>query len=119
VIDLSMTTNRGYYIGNSFNGRLAQDTQYSAATIQAAPAAGLSNFITDVTICCGATGRVFQLLDGATVIFQVGLAANSSCNMVFATPIRQTAATALTCTSAGASTGAFVGVGGFVSRTNY
>lgn len=111
---MSFATTMGYVYGVSTNGRVAQDTQYSATEIVAAPASG-SICITDIDICNGGTARVYQLLDGATVIWQVGLAASTSSCVSLKIPLKVTAKTALTCTSAGASTGAFVGVNYFIA----
>jgi hypothetical protein len=104
---------------NNFNARWASDTAATNASLQAAPAAGLANYITDIGVCCGATGRVFQVLDGSsgTVLWQVGLAASTSSAVHFQVPIKLTAATAACLTSAGASVGAFVAVNGFISRS--
>lgn len=121
---MSMKTRLGYYTGLSFNGRLVgTDTQLANTAIvgAGAPAAGSSNFITDICICAGATGRTYKLLDGSggTVLWQVGLAASTSSVMHLSTPIRQAAATALVATADGASTGQAIFVNGFVDRTNY
>lgn len=103
---------------NQFNARLAQDTAWTNASLQAAPGTGLRLYITDIVIDCGATSRTFSLLDGSggTVLFKFTPAANASVNAHLTVPVRLTAATALCLTSTGASVGAFVGVNGFISR---
>jgi hypothetical protein len=115
---MSLAYQNGYYNGASFNGRWAADTAATNASLKTAPETGSAVYLTDVDVCCGATARVFQLLDGSggTVIWQVGLAASTSVSHKFKTPIKLTSATALCLTSAGASVGAFVAANGFVDK---
>lgn len=98
-----------------FNSRVAQDTQYSNTAIKAA-VSGFTLYVTDIDICCGGTGTNFTILDGSggTVLFKCALAANTSCIAHLQVPIKFTASTGIFASSGAASTGAFVGVNGFI-----
>jgi len=107
-----------HWNSNEFNARLASDTAWTNASLQAAPAAGVRLYITDICIFGGATARIFSLLDGSggTTIYKASLAANGFCEAHLQVPLRLTAATALCLTSSGASVAAFVGVNGYISN---
>lgn len=67
-----------------------------SATVQAAGAAGVRHYVTDVLIDnLSGTATQWQLLDGATVIAQGEVGANGQATASFRTPLRGTAATAL------------------------
>ena len=71
------------------------------ATVQAAPGAGLSLYITDLVISNGATAGNITLLDGSggTVKFELYPAVNGGVSMSFRNPIKLTANTLLAITS--------------------
>jgi hypothetical protein len=71
------------------------------ATVQAAPGANLSLYITDVVISNGATAGNITLLDGSggTVLLEIYPAINGGVSHTFHTPLRLTANTLLAITS--------------------
>jgi len=108
-----------HWNSNEFNARLAKDSgAYTNETMQASPGTGFRLYVTDVVFNCGATGITASLLDGSggTVLWKQALAANTSCNVHFAVPLKLTAATLLALTTSAQSIGMFVGVNGFVSK---
>lgn len=70
-------------------------------TVQAAPAAGLSLYVTDIVISNGATAGNVTLLDGSggSVLFEGYVPINGSIVVNLQTPIKLTAATLLAITS--------------------
>ncbi len=103
---------------NQFNARVAGDTAWTNASLQAAPAGGLGIYITDINVNAGATSRTWSLLDGSggTAVWKATPAANTSIHVSLAVPIRLTAATALCLTTSGDSVGASAHVNGFIAR---
>lgn len=90
----------------------------SAAVLVAAPAAGLSIYITDVSVGnSGATLSTVQLLPtGGTVVLDIPAAASGGGgSMNFATPIKITAGTGLSVQSTAASTSLFCTVTGYIA----
>jgi hypothetical protein len=71
------------------------------ATVQAAPGAGLSLWITDIIISNGATAGNITLLDGSggSVVFEIYPAINGGVAHSFRNPIKLTANTLLAITS--------------------
>lgn len=95
---------RQYVEASHPNRWQAQHSETSAQTnheCKAAPAAGLSLYITDILISNGATAGTVSLLDGSggTVLMLLYLGINGGCAPSFKTPIKLTAATALCLTS--------------------
>lgn len=86
------------------------------ATVQAAPGAGLSLYITDIIISNGATAGNITLLDGSggTVKFEIYPAINGGVSISLNQPIRLTANTALCITSTTVTTHS-VNVGGYIA----
>lgn len=86
------------------------------ASIQAAPGAGLSLYITDIVISNGATAGNITLLDGSggTVKFEIYPAINGGVSIALNQPIRLTANTALCITSTTVTTHS-VNVGGYIA----
>ena len=73
-------------------------TTNTAAAAKAAGAASVRNYVTAVTVQnTNATATTFLILDGASTLFQVSLPASMTLpiSIVFPTPLRGTAATAL------------------------
>ena len=99
------------------NGSGTWDGTATNLLIKAAPATGLSLYLTDVTVVQGATSRLFTVMDGSsgTVLFKSALTLATATTLVFQTPIKLTAATGLYLTSAGGSVGAMMTFGGFTA----
>lgn len=76
------------------------------ASVKAAPGAGLSLYITDLTISNGATAGNITLLDGSggTVLYEVYPAINGGAVLSLRSPIKLTANTALCLTSTSCTT---------------
>lgn len=93
---------------------------YAAAqtntSVQAAPGAGLSLYITDIVISNGATAGNITLLDGSagTVKFEIYPAINGGVSISLRQPIRLTANTALCITSTTVTTHS-VNIGGYTA----
>lgn len=85
-------------------------------SVQAAPGAGLSLYITDIVISNGATAGNITLLDGSggTVKFEVYPAINGGVSISLRQPIRLTANTALCITSTTVTTHS-VNIGGYTA----
>jgi hypothetical protein len=109
---------QSHWNSNQYNVRIASDDAQTNASMKAAPAAGLALYITDIHINMGATARLVSVLDGSggTALWKGSPAAAAMQTITFKTPLKLTAATALCCTTAGASVGFFIAVNGFVAR---
>lgn len=85
-------------------------------TVQAAPGAGLSLYITDIVISNGATAGNITLLDGSggTVRFEIYPPINGGVSISLRQPIRLTANTALVITSTTVTTHS-INVGGYAA----
>lgn len=91
-------------------------TQLTGHEFKAAPGAGFAIYITDIELYMGGTQRAVSLLSGSTTMWTAAPAASGQATAHFNVPIKLTANEALNCTSAGASTGAWIVVNGFVGR---
>jgi hypothetical protein len=90
-------------------------TQQTDASVKAAPGAGLSLYITDITINCN--GAVTVTLEEGTTTTKFkyyGSAAGDGTNKQFIVPLKLAANTALTVTTSGAVT-CFVGINGYTA----
>lgn len=99
---------------NSWQAVATQATT-TAVAVKTAAAAGIRNYVTDLSISnSSATGTLVTLLDGTTVIWQRWLAPGAGVDKSFATPLRGTAATALNLNSSVAVTSVLASVNGYV-----
>jgi len=91
-------------------------TAQTNASVQAAPGAGLSLYITDIVISNGAVAGNVTLLDGSagTVKFEIYPAINGGVSISLRQPIRLTANTALCITSTTVTTHS-VNIGGYTA----
>jgi hypothetical protein len=107
-----------HWNSNQFNVRIASDDAQTNAVMKAAPNTGSALYVTDIHINMGATARLVSVLDGAsgTAIWKGSPAAAGMQTIHFKTPLKLTAATALCCTTAGASVGFFIAVNGYSAR---
>jgi hypothetical protein len=99
-----------------FNATADYGSAQTNASLQGAPGASLSLYITDIIISNGATAGKITLLDGSggTVKFTLYPAINGGCAISLANPIRLTANTALCVTSTTVTTHA-VNVCGYIA----
>jgi hypothetical protein len=107
----------GVASGNIFVARSAITTA-ATSVLQAAPATGLSLYITDVSVSnAGATLCTVSLLPtaGTSVLDIVAAATGGGGSMNFGTPIKLAAATGLSVTTSAASTTVYVTVTGYTA----
>lgn len=91
-------------------------TTTTAAAAKAAGAASVRNYVTAAQVQnTSATATVFQILDGATIIWQCNLTASMDkpVTVVFPTPLRGTAATALNYNFGAAGAAVLLNIQGF------
>lgn len=103
--------------GNVFTARAAITTA-ATSVLQAAPAAGLSIYITDVSVGnSGSALSVVSLLPtaGTSVLDIPAAATGGGGSMNFQTPIKLAAATGLSVTTSAASTTVYVTVTGYIA----
>jgi hypothetical protein len=114
---LTPTATTGVGIGNIFTARAAITTA-ATSVLQAAPAAGLCLYITDVSVSnAGATLCTVSLLPtaGTSVYDLTAAATGGGGSMNFQTPIKLAAATGLSVTTSAASTTVYVTVTGYTA----
>jgi hypothetical protein len=114
---LTPAGNNGTGIAQIFTARAAITTA-ATSVLQAAPAAGLCLYITDVSVSnSGATLSTVSLLPtaGTAVLDIVAAASGGGGSMNFGTPIKLAAATGLSVTTSAASTTVYVTVTGYTS----
>jgi hypothetical protein len=112
---LSPTATVGTANSNIFNARTAVTTATTSVLV-AAPAAGLSIYITDVSVSnAGSTLCTVSLLPsaGTSVLDITAAATGGGGSMNFGTPLKLAAATGLSVTTSAASTTVFVTVTGY------
>lgn len=117
TVSANAAATTGVASGNIFSARAAITTA-TTSVLQAAPATGLSLYITDVSVSnAGATLCTVSLLPsaGASVLDIVAAATGGGGSMNFGTPIKLAAATGLSVTTSAASTTVFVTVTGYTS----
>lgn len=115
LVDRSAPETVGVSNGNIFNARAAITTATTVA-LQAAPAAGLSLYITDVSVSnAGATLCTVSLLptSGTAVLDITAAASGGGGSMNLQTPIKLAAATGLSVTTSAASTTVYVTATGY------
>lgn len=90
-------------------------TDTSNAVVKAAAAAGIRNYVSDVTVCNTAvTGVLVNILDGATVIHTIYVPATSTVAERFYIPLKGTAATAVNIAAQSATTSVIINAQGFI-----
>ena len=100
---------------NTWQGIASVTTAATSVPVKAAGAAGVRNYLTDITVSnATAAGTLVTILDGTTVIWQSWVAAGLSVVVSFVTPLRGTAATALNVQSSVAMTTLYVAASGFI-----
>lgn len=113
---MAIKQREGYYPSASFHASKDADTAFTNESVKTAPGAGKRIYITDIDYSMGATSRAIKILDGSggTILWERTPAVTGCDHVVFKTPLRLTANTALCLTTGGDSTGFFIDVGGFV-----
>lgn len=117
LVDRSSMETTGTAAGNIFVARSAT-VGTSAAVLQAAPAAGLSLYITDVSVSnSGSTLSTVSLLPtaGTAFIDIVAAASGGGGSMNFQTPVKLAAATGLSVIASAASTTLYCTVTGYTA----
>jgi len=120
VARLRADRNRRLLVNTAHPNLFSASSDFAAAqtntTVQAAPGANLSNYITDIMLSNGAVAGNITLLDGSGggVLFELYPAINGGVSTRLATPIRQTANTLLAITSTTVTTHT-VTVSGYVA----
>lgn len=108
-----------HWNNNNFNVRDTTAGSLTNSAIKAAAGAGISIYVTDLTINAGGTSRTWQLLDGSggTALYTFVTTINTAMSINFMVPIKVTANTALCITNGGASTGSSIYINGFVGKS--
>lgn len=89
-------------------------TAATNVALKAAAAAGIRNYVTDLTFNNGsAAAAEFIVQDGATTIFRITVPATSSIHKMWQTPLRGTAATAMNVQIVTTATGCYVSGSGY------
>lgn len=117
VVSHNGTETTGTANGNIYSARSAITTATTSVLV-AAPATGLSLYITDVSVSnAGATLSTVSLLPtaGTAVIDITAAATGGGGSMNFQTPIKLAAATGLSVTTSAASTTVYVTVTGYIA----
>lgn len=115
-LDGALLVRQNYALGDLVNGN-ASNTDGTSTQVLAAGAAGVKNYITDVTITnTSATNIYVELKDNTTVKWTFPVPANSGVVKTFASPLPGTAATAWNFDPSAAATTVYCSVSGFKSK---
>ena len=101
---------------NNINAEMDCAAQKTDASLVAAKGTGQALYVTDIGINGGASAITFTIKDGSTARWVSTVGSSGTANLTFKTPKKWTSNGAITVTTSGTSTGAFLSLGGFFAR---
>lgn len=101
---------------NQVQGITAAMTLVASIQVLAAGAAGVRNYITDITVTnTSATGTEVDILDGVTVIARIYVPPTATISKIFNIPLKGTAATAVNAQNVTTGSNTYVQITGFLA----